>query len=507
MPHKLTPLRTDRAQVPVHVGAYKIDMTLATNIELRRLAPDTARQVASMLEKDGADVAWLREPDTEIMLSPQTGEDWDQNKTLADVGVRRGQAVVLTVASATESYPALIESMADATAAVNAERFRGWDSDSARTFLIWAMPWVIGLTSIAAAGMALLRADPALALGVALLLTVTAVFLGAAAIGMGRKAGGPVEASMALSAYAAGVPAAVAMVPGVSVWNAVAGASTLAVMSIAFLAAKSKPRWVHAGAAVPAVSVLVGLGISAAYGLWRDVSLPAVAGVVALVALLIFYREISISAWLSRLTLVNLADVGENPGIPLTEELVRRAREGAGNSDGWDSIYHQRERNIEARYMTMGLIAGSTGTVAGALAFMAATLDDSDVRWLFFSIDQRTVALMAAMSMCVVIMARGTWYWDRGKRMATLIGGAGSWAAYLLSMAFIDADLSMVRMLIAVGATLVIAMVIFSGIIVERGQLSIPVRKALTIAETALYALPVINVVALVNVFFHIRHL
>src|SRR5699024_4529309 len=214
--------------------------------------------------------------------------------------------------------------------------------------------------------------------------------------------------------------------------------------------------------------------------------------------------EISISAWLSRLTLVNLADVGENPGIPLTEELVRRAREGAGNSDGWDSIYHQRERNIEARYMTMGLIAGATGTVAGALAFMAATLDDSDVRGLFFSIDQRTAALMAAMSMCVVIMARGTWYWDRGKRMATLIGGAGSWAAYLLSMAFIDADLSMVRMLIAVGATLVIAMVIFSGIIVERGQLSIPVRKALTIAETALSSLPVINAVALVNAFFHI---
>ena len=48
---------------------------------------------------------------------------------------------------------------------------------------------------------------------------------------------------------------------------------------------------------------------------------------------------------------------------------------------------------------------------------------------------------------------------------------------------------------------------LFRSIIVERGQLSIPVRKALTIAETALYALPVINVVALVNVFFHIRHL
>lgn len=507
MPQKMKPVRTDKVQLPVHVGSEKIDLSLPTAIKLRALAPSTAATVADMLEARGTDVEWLRRPDSDVILTTPAGEDWNQDETLNSLGVRRGQPVVLTVRDASESYPALIESMADASAAINAERFRGWDNTAAKSFLAWAMPWVIGVSAVAGAGMALLRGDAVLAVAVAALFAVTAVFLSVAAIGMGRRSGGPVEASMALSAYAAGVPAAVAAVPGVSVWNVVAGASILAVMATGFLSAKSQPRWVHAAAAVPAVSVLVGLGLSAAYGLWRDVSVSATAALIALVALIIFYREIPISAWLARLSLVNLADIGENPGIPLTEELVARAREGAGNDDGWDSIFHQKERNIEARYMTMGLLISSTATVAGAVATMTATLDDSDVRWLFFSIDQRTVGFLLAASMAGVILARGTWYWDRGKRMSTIIGGASVWGAYLVSLAFLDTDLSVPRMLIALGATLLVALFVFSGIIVERGKFSIPVRHALVLAESALYALPIINVAALVNVFFHIRHL
>ena len=138
---------TDVCRVSIHAREHKVDLSVSTRVPLSRLTRDVARAVVDELASLDADTDWIMEPNSKLVLSPAVGSGWkDTSKTLAELRVCDGDTLVLSTERASERFPALVESMADATAAVNNARFREWDRELTERSWWFSFHWSLQLS-------------------------------------------------------------------------------------------------------------------------------------------------------------------------------------------------------------------------------------------------------------------------------------------------------------------------------------------------------------------------
>lgn len=494
---------TDVCRVSIHAREHKVDLSVSTRVPLSRLTRDVARAVVDELASLDADTDWIMEPNSKLVLSPAVGSGWkDTSKTLAELQVCDGDTLVLSTERASERFPALVESMADATAAVNNARFREWDRELTEKVMVVLIPLVIAAISAAATVIGVTR-EPLHWHMVGCLAVLAAATIGGS---FSAKDTSARPSALSAASYVPAAATAALLVPGWGVWNTVAVFAVLATLPIVYLALDVPTRWVHIAAAVPGISAAVGGGLVATYSLWRSVSVEATAAVIALVAMLALYNMPGLSRSLARISMPDLTAVAAEASDEQRKGLLEQARVLTQRGE-LEPVFHQNSRNVEARFIRVGLVAGSAVTVVAAAIVSATTVHDTTVRYLMFSVDERIVSMVTYLTFAVIFLLRGTWFRDRGIKLATLISGLSVWGAYVLATAIGNPDTSMIRMVAVTFGSALVLFLVTARVWVAKPMRNPKVLRRLQLLESALYILPIINVVALVNTFFHVRHL
>lgn len=498
----------DAVRVTVSTGQHQVDLSVTSNVPLRTLAREVARSVAENLDRKGIDTSWLKEPDSELILSPVVGDAWDQGRTLGRLKVRDGDTIVLSVTEGNQRYPALVESMADATAQIRNRVFRAWDSDTSANFAAWAFPALISVTALAAVGISITRGGYVQTV-LAAVFGVVGVIIGMATFAVNAtRPGDPLTGSLSLTTHVALTTAGLLAVPGqLGVWSVIAGAGVAAASASVMLGTGVRPRWGHVAVLVPAIATLAGVVVIMLFSIWRPVSPTAGAAVVALFGLLAAYRAPEWSRPFAKLEMPSMLLPEGDMSLDKTADLVKMTRE-LSDTGSWESIVHQYERNIQARYITLGIFIG-TGVLTAITAGVAAATApvDETVRYLLFTLDVRWVTLWAFFVYGVVLAAVGTWQRDRTLRVASTLAGAATWLVYLLSLAAFSTDTSPARLITAVVLTLLAAGIACAWGLSRYTSESAGSMKNVERLESLMYVFPVINVAVLLDIFFHIRHL
>lgn len=501
-------LAADPAESKSTSAVTTVDMSLHSAVPMSTLTVNVAREMVTALESKGADTAWLREPDSRLVLAPDVGEAWDQEDSLADRGVRNGSTIILTTESANERYPALVESLPDGSAAVRNSAFAAWDRSFGSQFSAVAVPLsflVLGLTGTGVA----MHGDALVHWVLAGVLLAALAVVGPTAVAVSRyRPDAPSAPALGLSMHILAGATAASLVPadGVSMWGMLAGAAATTASAGVLLSLKARPLWGHAAAFLGGMAVTIGLAISIAWDAFRETTPAGAAAVVATVAFIIFSFEIPIArslVGLSSPVLPNggVADVGS------ARDVVALSRE-ASTSDSWVSLIHDEDRNLRARNITLGNFLAA-GAVTAACAFVSVThAPEGTLRWALPEIDARWVVLVTYACLAGVYMLRGSWYRDRGLRAAATGTGLATLAGYLVGLGFFTDDNDPLRVagVIAGGCVGVLIWASRSWRDADRPLTGI-VNRRLVWLENGLALLIFINALTMINAFFVFRSL
>ena len=129
-----TAVERDVVRVTVRVGEMNIDFSLPNKVPVRELAIDVAKACVPLMEERDIKPDWLKNPTSEVVLSPTVGRTWSGDITLDRAGVRDGDHVVLSTEERSERYPELIEVMQDATSAIRNAAFSPWETETSVRF-------------------------------------------------------------------------------------------------------------------------------------------------------------------------------------------------------------------------------------------------------------------------------------------------------------------------------------------------------------------------------------
>lgn len=510
----MTAPRVDRQTVRVTIaaGPGTVDLSLPVHIPLSELATQVAREAVPHLVKNEVDVSWLESPTSELMLQPEVGNEWQQSLTLSEVGVVDGSVVVLVAREGSERYRPVVEVMQDATARIRSERFREWDADMSLRFTVYAMPIVIGVVSLAlgwaavASGHVVMKSVAIVALGI-----IAAGFASAGiAIHRGDTYDKRVIPSLLMASYFPAISAVTAVIPGeFGVWHLASAAMVGTALASVYIMLELPPATGHYAVLVPSLSSLLSALVTVVYGHFMNqpVSPFVIAAMVSTFAVIVLKFEPTLSRMGAKLELPTLPPVAET-GTDVTTESVLEVSRTLTQDSAWESMVNQLDRNIAARNNALGIMIGTTFSLVVSAFVAASTVSEGEVTYMvsFLTPDQRNVLLWHFMVISAIFVLRGSWYADRGLRSVSMAGGAASWAVYAAGLAAHEPSQNMVRMFICVGVLVVVTLIVTANSWRGTSIQSARTRHRLELMESVLFMFPVLNCVAMFNLFYLVRH-
>lgn len=512
MPRSITDVDHDVVSLSVHAREYTCDVNVATTVPIvkiaRQIAIDVARQIAAV----GGNNTWLTEPDSTIILSPPVGTGWDQSKTLSQLRVVNGTVVQLTTQKANERFPELIESQADAAAAVRNEKFLPWDTKTSHLFSAWALPLIVALLAGAAlvftAGQSYLTQ---LIFGV--LTALAGVGAATVAYAFSRAGQKPhVAAPTSAVAYLTLPAAALMCVPagtdgGLSPWGVLAAGVILTAMAWLSLALQFEPKWVHAAALVPGVSVTVGMTVTVLYGLWRDVEPYAACIAVMIVAILMAYAQVLTSKSMAKILDPHLPSTGAELQLDSLSD-VADVFEDSMSDESREAIVHQRSRTIEARFIGIGILVGAGLTLTIAAIIAGAYARQGDETWVIVATVPTVWVLCLTVAVCCACMAlSATWYRDRVQRGVGMALPLVAWLAFVVALV----TYSPVTSPVVIGVLMLVSTLVLGVAVAksfsETPPMSHTAAGRLQRLESFCYTLPLPLVALLFDLAYNLRHL
>jgi type VII secretion integral membrane protein EccD len=485
---------------------HRMDTSVSTAVPLSRLAIDLATKLAADLAEERVPTRWLTNPGSALELAPISGDRWDQTKTLAELDVVDGNRIILTTRDANERYPRIIESLADQSAEIRSSHFAPWDAAASHAFAAAGMPTAVAAVSAIAAGTAVRHGGMAQWI-IAAALGIVGVIVALSAVTCTQfKPKSPVTPALGLSMHALLGAAAAAVVPsdGWGVWN-LAAAVMITATSAGMVTLQPPLLWGHVAVLTGSGSVLVGAGVCLAYSTWRDVTPVGYASVIATTAFLVYLANVTLARRFARLDLPVLPDVGEDMDMRQTRDLAVMS-EKISNSDTWSALTHSEDRNVQARFASLGITVG-TGAVAAVCALVAgATVTDATLRFIVPEVDSRWPALLTFTVLAALYILRGTWNTDRGLCTAGVVAGSVVMLSYVAGATLLGRDDSVLRIvgmvLLSLAAVLIASIYLFNA--TDNPGHEKPV-KVVQVFETGLMVLVLMDALVMVNLFFSLR--
>ena len=491
----------DLARITVCVETHNVDLAVPIHLPVESLIQSLVRSLDAALREEGNVVDWLSKPKSHFELSPLVGKAYPGNKTLSELGVLDASRVILTTQDRNEQVTPLIDDLAEAGAVIQERDFRAWDNRSSQVFSSLLYPAAMALLALVAGYGVLLHGFEELrwpTVGVLAAIGVWGVFMAMAVSKWAEDTVGVVT-SQSLVAYATLPVAAACAVPGeLGRWHGAAAGAVLLLTAGALLSQVRNPLWLHWAMIVPGASALLIGGLNLVWPVFNygnEIAGYAVSACVAFLGFLPIAFRWGVPQGLasSRLSIPSVPSTGEEIELDETANLVALSRATSGDTD-LESIISQRERSIDVRNIALGINVGSAITIILGCFFMVAQVRPDTNTW---------VAWTYAGVLCTIVALHGTWYPDRAMRASLVALGVTGWvltgAGWLIAG---DETLF--------GATVLggVVVVVLMGTRAWRDvrDTTPRMRRWAELGEYALYALPIFQLVMMLDVFSRVRN-
>lgn len=499
-----TAVERDVVRVTVRVGEMNIDLSLPNKVPVRELAIDVAKACVPLMEERDIRPDWLKNPTSEVVLSPSVGRTWSGDVTLDRAGVRDGDHIVLSTEERNERYPELIEVMQDATSAIRNAAFAPWETETSVRFASITFPVFVALASLIGGWLTVDSGGGVL--GGALIAVAAACAGLSIVIGTSEVVNERIVTALSATTYAPAMVAVALFIPGgLTHWAVLAASTTGLVIAVLNVVFKQPTSSIHMSMATFSGVTTIGVGIAALLDLWRDMPVSTMAACVMTAALLAFYFEPGLSRAVAQLELPYLP-LDIEAGEEIADAEISEITKMLSQESSWESLLNQRDRNFAARAIGVGIGIGAAAALSLGSVVASTHVGEGKVTYIWPSFDQRSVLLFHILICCLLFVLQGSWYRDRVLRGIALAGGATAACVALIAIAANADAWGTTR--VVVGLAVVAVAVVVSVAIAWRGRpsRSLRMRQWGEKIEAIMYLFPLVNIASLINIFFLIRH-
>ena len=480
-----------------------VDVQLPSESAVEDVVYELIRYLNSALAEQGHDTSWLLDADAVWTLERFGRRQLDNEQSLSEQGVLDGERLWLTKNAKNETYPALIDDIAESVAKYQ-DQFPEWKYGTDAVKFSAILLGVIGVvgaflaTFVACWG---LPTDNGLRYPLVAIIGGIALLTSVVSVPLIRGESKLLGTSMLTVGYASVGCAAFMSIPREpGLWHLATVGAALLVYAAVMMPLTPGPVRLHSGVLSVATVVTI---VSLINYFWT-----ASPSVIAIEMATLSYVII-----LSASKMSMLAGKVETPYVPAPgEELTKDeasigdVNRSASSSDVIESVINQKEQNYAAHQYLMGILLGNLSVIVGASAFAGAHAEDRPITVFFLTINEKWLLCMFTLSIAITMLNRARNHIDKDVHGSLLTASLVIPFAYLSGLAFSDVT-SNAPQIIAVVALVTLASLV--GGLWSLGQRSIKsptVRGYLEIVETALYATPVLWLGWLLDIYMKVRN-
>ncbi|MFZ2173793.1 MAG: type VII secretion integral membrane protein EccD [Rhodococcus sp. (in: high G+C Gram-positive bacteria)] len=485
-------IRDTHTRITVQVPGHTVDINLSRDQSVASVLTQVVPYMKGALTDEDEDVVqWIGDRDAIWQMTTTLGAHLPAGKSLKDLGIVDGQVLVLTKSDQRESYPPLIDDVAESIAFAQRD-MASWTSASARALASFVAP-LVALVSVAAFAYGAWTdiLDPvgqASACG-ALAIAAAGLIVGA---GLGiRKVNDPSTRTLAgaviLVGYVCAAGAGLLVIPGtVDLFSVVVAALVTMTVGVIGLTSIGIPARLHYAAAAFGALVLVTCLLTLVTE--RD---PLVFAVILGAAALLFLL------FASRLSLV-LAGI-PMPFVPTMGETFIHENvddittvESGSSSAAITAIINQEQQVRNAYQCIVGLTWGALATIVMSAVIAGANMDHHQSAVMVFYVVITIAALFRGKSFEDAVISR-SW----------IVAAAATYTLFVLTLALTGTEYS--HAMVGLGV-LAFGTVAACYVSIREKVVNSPIMlKLLEIIESMSFAAPIVLIVVILDGYNKVR--
>jgi type VII secretion integral membrane protein EccD len=468
-----------------------IDVQLPADSPVEDVIYELIRFLKVELAKQNRNVDWLLDEGAVWTLERFGRRQLDGEQSLSEQGVLDGERLFLSKNARNETYPALIDDIAESVEK-HQKDFPAWTELDASRVAALALGLVGSLLFLGSALFVGWGLEPGSVLRWPVIGVVIAVALLASGLSVPLfRSGSSLLGTSLLSMGYTGVAAAsfMAIPRRPSLWHITVSGTCVLVFAAVMITLAPAAKRLHA-AVLTAASVVTVVSL---INFFYPVS-PAVIGVQAATLaylLILMSSRIAMAAAKVETPYVPAAGESLNTDGGMIGEVTRKST----SREVIESVVNQREQTHAAHYYLMGMMLGAMAVFIGSAVFSGLYADDR--RWLL-------LAFYASVAISLLNRARN--YVNRDAHIILLISAGGTMVAYLMALTVSDTYGNMLQ--IATGTGLLCFTTLIGGLW-ALGQKSIKApttRRWFELFEVAMYSAPILWLGVLMDVYSKARN-
>lgn len=485
---------------------HTIDLQLPAESPVEDVVFELVRDLHRTLVERGIedDANWLYDPDAVWSLELFGRRQLDGEKSLAEQDVLDGSRLWLNKNAKNETYPALIDDIAESVANYQ-EQFPEWSYEIDATR--YASAFLGVLPAIALIGMAYLtgwglHGDVPYRwefVAVSGFITVLASVLG---VILSRGDNFPILRVSLVSVGYLGVACTSFMcIPrGPSLWHFPMVTGCLLVYAAVILPLTRKPIVLHAAVITAAFTVLIVSSVNFFYH-----SSPSVVAIECATLAYLFILFSSRPAMMSGRV--------ETPYVPAAGEAFTKGEtsitdisHASSSGEVIESVINQKKQNYAAHEYLLGILIGGLAVIIASIGIAGVFLRDREISVFFLDLNEKWVLVLYVVCISFAMVLRARNYIDRDVHTILLVSAVLMIFAYLAALSVTNSQANIKE--ITVVATL-FGVVTLVGSLWALGQKEIrsPItRRWLEILENFVYAFPVLWLGWMMNVYMMVRN-
>lgn len=480
-----------------------IDVQLPADSSVEDVIFELVRYLNEALNKQGYDTDWLLDADAVWTLELFGRRQLDNEQTLAEQGVMDGTRLWLSKNAKNETYPALIDDIAESVAE-GQEQFPKWtyavDAVKFSAFLLGGLGIFGALlaTYLACWGLPTDNSARYPLVGVMAGLMVLTSALSVPLVRGGSLLLG--TAMLSIGYVSAGSLAFIAIPREPGLWHLSTAGSVLLVYAVIMMGLTPGPTKLHAG-------IISGAGVVTIISLinyFYTVSPAVIAIEIATLAYFIVLMSSKISMAAGKVETPYVPAAGE--ALTNDEATIGDVNRSATSAEVIESVVNQKEQSYAAHQYLLGLLIGNLTTITAAMWFAGTHMEDRPISVFFATLNERWLVCMFALSVAAALLNRARNHIDRDVHFILLTSAVVIPAVYLGGLVFSGVRDNMPQIIATVAV--VTAASIIGGLwtLGQRAIKSPTVRRYFELLEYAVYAMPILWLGWLLDVYMIVRN-
>lgn len=469
-----------------------IDVQLPAESPVDDVVYDLIRYLHDELTSQGRATEWLLEDDAVWTLERFGRRQLDGALSLSEQHVHDGERIYLTKDAGNETYPALIDDIAESVAK-HQEFFPEWKYDvdairfSAYTLRVIGMLVVLGAGYLVSWGLETDNPYRWPVVGAIAAVTILCAALSVPLIRGGDKLLGTSLLCVSYTGIAVAVFSAIPRHPGL--WHIAAASAALLVFSAIMIPLTPGPTRLHSGVVAGSLPVAIISVVNYFY-----TSDPYIIG--AQIAMLAF-----IIILMSSRVAMSAAKV-ETPYVPAAGEALNKDETTLGSvnrksssREVIESVINQKEQSQAAHEYLFGILSGSAVTIVSSALVSGAFVDGR--HWLLFG-------FYISVAMCIMYRARNDI--NRDVHTLLLVASLSTAVAYTAGIAVSHPYANIWQIAAATGAIIAASLVGSLWALSQKIIKAPTVRRYFELFEFLMYAAPALWLGFLMDVYMKARN-